>query len=254
MGHRWPGQLRDDRRTGAAAARGPGTDLENRARGPCGTTVHMPHPRRVRSRPGPTVEHPVTVEPWFRRRPGVTVAVAGALYTLVLALRLTVVGPEPITVLYCFPVALLAVAFGLWAGLLAGGAGLVLLALWAAAADVHLTAWGWTTGAAPLLLLGGLLGNAADRLRRSEEDQAALAASARRHRDAVEFQDGVVQEMAVAKWALEAGQAERGLDILTSALTAAQAMVSEMLRDADTAGSGRHSVRRSPTAGSDQGH
>jgi hypothetical protein len=52
-------------------------------------------------------------EPWFHRRPGLTIAVASALYAIVLGLRLLVAAPEPITLLFCFPIALLAVAFGL---------------------------------------------------------------------------------------------------------------------------------------------
>ena len=67
-----------------------------------------------------------------------------------------------------------------------------------------------------------------------------------RHRDAVEFNDGVVQELAAAKWALEAGSPDRGLDIVTNALNAAQGMVSQMLRDADAEAEGpvRPATRR----------
>jgi len=69
-----------------------------------------------------------------------------------------------------------------------------------------------------------------------------LIAAAQRHRDAVEFNDGVVQELAAAEWALEAGSPDRGLDIVTNTLNAAQSMVSQMLRDADAEADGR--VRR----------
>ena len=175
--------------------------------------------------------HPV--EPWFHRRPGLTIAVASGLYAVVLGLRWLVAGPEPITLLFCFPIALLAVAFGLRAGLLAGLGGIVLVAVWASVGGVELSFWGWVTSAAPMLLLGGLLGHAADQLRWSEAERNRLMATAQRHRDAVEFNDRVVQELAAAKWALEAGRLERGLDIVTNTLDAAQDMVSQMLRDAD---------------------
>jgi hypothetical protein len=179
------------------------------------------------------------VEPWFHRRPGLTIAVALGLYAVVLGLRWLVAAPEPITLLFCFPIALLAIAFGLRAGLLAGLGGIVLLAIWASVDGVELSFWGWVTRSAPMLLLGGLLGHAADQLRRSEAERNRLMAAAQRHRDAVDFNDRVVQELAAAKWALEASHSERGLDIVTNTLDAAQDMVSQMLRDADAEAGGR---------------
>jgi hypothetical protein len=178
-------------------------------------------------------------EPWFHRRPGLTIAVALALYAGVLGLRWLVAPPEPIMLLFCFPIALLAVAFGLRAGLLAGLAGLVLVALGTSLDGIELSFWGWVTRAAPMLLLGGLLGHAADQLRRSEAERNTLMAAAQRHRDAVEFNDRILQELAAAKWALEAGHSERGLDIVTKTLEAAQDMVSQMLRDVDADTGGR---------------
>jgi len=180
-----------------------------------------------------------TVEPWFHRRLGLTIAVASALYAVVLGLQWLVAGPEPITLLFCFPIALLAVAFGLRAGLLAGLGGIVLVAVWASVGGVELSFWGWVTRAAPMLLLGVLLGHAADQLRRSEAERNRLMAAAQRHRDALEFNDRIVQELAAAKWALEAGRPERGLDILRNTVNAAEDMVSQMLRDADDDAGGR---------------
>jgi len=173
------------------------------------------------------------MEPWFHRRPGLTLTVAFALYVVVLGLRLLVSSPEPITLLFCFPIALLAVAFGLRAGLVAGLGGIVLVAVLASVGGVELSFWGWVTRAAPMLLLGGLLGDAADQLRRSEAERNRLMAAAQRHRDAVDFNDRVVQELAAVRWALEAGHSERGLDFLVRTLDAAQDMVSQMLREAD---------------------
>jgi hypothetical protein len=93
--------------------------------------------------------------------------------------------------------------------------------------------WGWVARVTPMLLLGGLLGHAADQLRRSEAERNRLMTVAQRHRDAVDFNDRIVQELAAAKWALEGGNSDRGLDILERTLDAAQHMVSQMLRDAD---------------------
>jgi hypothetical protein len=187
----------------------------------------------------PDVDGVAAAGPWFHRRPGLAVAVASALYAVVLGLRWLVTGPEPITLLFCFPIALLAVAFGLRAGLLAGLGGIFLVAAWASVDGVALSFWSWVTGAAPMLLLGGLLGHAADQLRRSEAERNQLLAAAQRHRDAVDFNDRVVQELAAAKWAFESSRPERGVDIVTDTLTAAQDMVSQMLRDTDEQAGGR---------------
>jgi hypothetical protein len=199
---------------------------------------------RVEQRGSPVAGHPgvdgaKAMEPWFHRRPPLTVAVASALYAVVLGLQWLVDTPEPITLLFCFPIALLAIAFGLRAGLLAGSGGICLVAISASVAGIEPSFWGWLTRAAPMLLLGGLLGHAADQLHRSEAERNRLMAVAQRHRDAVDFNDRVVQELAVAKWALEAGNPERGLDIVTSTLDGAQDMVSKMLRDADADAGGR---------------
>ena len=175
-----------------------------------------------------------SAEPWFLARPRLTFAVAFVLFAAVTGLRLAVDSvDEPITLLYCLPIALLAVAFGLRAGLLAGLGGIFLAAVWVLTEGHSLSALGWATRAVPMLLLGVLLGDAVDRLRRSEEQRRRLEGAAQRHRDAVEFNDGVVQRLAAAKWALEAGRTDRGLEIITETVDAAQALVSDWLRDAD---------------------
>jgi K+-sensing histidine kinase KdpD len=160
--------------------------------------------------------------------------VAAALYAAVLGLRFSVHSVEdPITLLFCLPIALLAVAYGLRAGLFAGLSGVLLVAIWVSVEHVSLSVLGWATRLIPMLLLGVLLGDAVDRLRRSEEERRRLEAVAQRHRDAVEFNDSVVQGLSAAKWSLEAGRADRGLEIVTQTLDAAQDLVSELLRDAD---------------------
>jgi K+-sensing histidine kinase KdpD len=172
--------------------------------------------------------------PWFRDRPGLTLGVAAALYAAVLGLRFSVHSVEdPITLLFCLPIALLAVAYGLRAGLFAGLSGVLLVAIWVSVEQLSPSVLGWATTVTPMLLLGVLLGDAVDRLRRSEEERRRLEAVAQRHRDAVEFNDSVVQGLSAAKWSLEAGRADRGLEIVTQTLDAAQDLVSELLRDAD---------------------
>ncbi len=211
---------------------------------------------RVRGRFPRTPGDNAPAEPWFRRWPGLTIAVASTLYAVVSAVRWLVADSEPITLLFCFPIALLAIAFGLRAGLLAGGAGVLLFAIWVETDGADVSVLGWISRVAPMLLFGALLGDAADRLRASDAERDRLRATAQRHHDAVEFQDGVVQELAAAKWAFEVNQPQRGLEILTHTLIAAQDIVSQMLRDADSdsdaeAGSrpGRRPGHRSTTSG-----
>src|SRR5690349_16846165 len=104
--------------------------------------------------------------PWFRWHPTLAIAVGVALFAAVFGLRLAVSGTQDtITALYALPIALLAVAFGLRAGMVAGLAAVVLLFGWVVIDGVTLTPIGWAERAAPLVLLGLLLGSAADRLR-----------------------------------------------------------------------------------------
>jgi glucose-6-phosphate-specific signal transduction histidine kinase len=159
--------------------------------------------------------------------------VAAALFAGVLVLRFAVESAQdPITLLFCLPVALLATAFGLRGGLLGGLAATLLVALWAGVRQVDLSVLGWATMIVPLLLLGWLLGDAVDRLHRSEEERLRLEAAAQGHRDAVEINDSVVQRLAAAKWALESDRSDRALEIVTQTLDVTQALVSDLLRDA----------------------
>ena len=175
-----------------------------------------------------------SAEPWFQGRPRLTFAVAIALFAAVTGLQFSAGSvQEPISLLFCLPIALLAVAFGLRAGLLAGLAGILLVVVWVLAEGRSLSLIGWTARTVPMLLLGVLLGDAVDRLRRSEEQRRQLEGAAQRHRDAVEFNDSVVQRLAAAKWAMEAGRTDRGLEIITETVDASQALVSAWLRDAD---------------------
>ena len=158
--------------------------------------------------------------------------VAIVLHVGVLGLRFAVDAVfEPISLLFCLPIALLAVAFGLRVGLLAGIAGVALLAGWVLIEGVRLSPLGWATRVVPLLLLGALLGDAADRLRRSEEHRVHLEAAAQRHRDAAELNDSIVQRMVAAKWALESGHYERALEITTETVEVSHELLADLLRD-----------------------
>lgn len=174
------------------------------------------------------------LHPWFRTQPRLTVAVAALLFLGVFLLRISAGRPEDvINLLYALPVALLALAFGRTTGILAGVLAVGLVAAWAELDGVDLSPLGWASRILPLLLLGGLLGDASDRLQDAEGRQRALEAAAQRHRDATEVNDTLVQGMAAAKWSLEAGRQEVALQTLDETLTLGHDLVSKLLREAD---------------------
>jgi hypothetical protein len=172
--------------------------------------------------------------PWFRSRPRTALAVAALLFTGVLALRFSVEDPvEAISMLYVLPVALVALGFGRNAGLAAGLLALGLVAFWVQVVGTELSVIGWVARLVPFVVLGYLLGDASDRLEAAEARRAALEAAAQRHRDATEVNDTLVQGMAAAKWAIEAGRTESGLKTLEETLQVGHELVSKLMREAD---------------------
>lgn len=160
-------------------------------------------------------------------------AVAGVLFAAVLAIRLLSGTPlDAYSMLYALPVALVAATSGLRAGTLAGVVAVGLTVLWAVLEDVSLTPTGWASRVLPLLLLGVLLGHATDRERRIELERRRLQAAALLHREAIEVNDRLVQGMAAARWSLDAGQVDRGADILDQTIVQAQDLVSDLIRRA----------------------
>lgn len=182
--------------------------------------------------------------PWFVQRPRRAVALALALFAAVFAARLTFgTVADDTCLLYTLPISLLAITFGLRAGLLAGVAGGSLVGLWAVVDQVHFSPVGWVSRLAPMLLLGILLGDAVDRLRRAEAEHRALEeqhrrleAAAARQRDAIEINDSIVQNLSAAKWALESQDASAALTIIADTLDQSQRMVSDLIRGANMSG------------------
>ncbi len=100
-----------------------------------------------------------------------TWAAAATLFVSVFVLRLSGGTVEDAySMLYVFPVALVAFAFGLRKGAAAGVLAVLLIVVWAAIRDVSLDPAGWASRILPILLLGLLLGEASDRLRRNEAE------------------------------------------------------------------------------------
>ena len=65
----------------------------------------------------------------------------------------------------------------------------------------------------------------------TEVERNRLATVAQRHHDAVVVQERMVQDLVAAKWAIEAGHPERGLEIVRTALTEAQDVVIQLRGD-----------------------
>lgn len=180
-------------------------------------------------------------DPWFYRRPIASICVATLLYAGIFMLRMATGTPAEATMLFfVLPISLLAVAFGFGGGLTGSLAAIGLMVLWTTTEGISLTVMGWSTRIVPLLLLGVLVGRAADLLQESEAERARLNAAAHWHRQAVEINDSIVQGLSAAKWSLEAGKTDRALETVTDTLDSAQAMVSQLLRDAELSPGAAH--------------
>ena len=173
-------------------------------------------------------------DPWFRRRPRAALGVAALLYGAILVLRIfSGDAADAYSMLYVLPVALVATAFGRSAGAAAGLVAVALVAVWVLVDDVSLSPTGWLSRVLPMLVLGVVLGDAADRLHRAEDQRRRLESAALLHREAIEINDSLVQGMAAAKWSLESGQTDLGIRTLEATLNQAQDLVSGLIRRAE---------------------
>jgi glucose-6-phosphate-specific signal transduction histidine kinase len=173
-------------------------------------------------------------EPWFARDPRIALAVAVLMYAGVFVLRQSVDDPsEVITAIYVLPIALLAVTYGSRGGIIGSAVGVVLLVVWVVTKDVDLSVFEWITRIVPLLAMGLLLGRAWDRLGAAAEQRRRHEVAALRHRQAVEINDSLIQGMAAAKWAIEAGHVDSGLDTLDETIRLGQQLVSGLIRDSE---------------------
>ncbi len=188
--------------------------------------------------------------PWFRAHPGVVVAAAVGLTAAIFASRLaTGDAGDGLLFLFVFPICLLAMSFGARIGLLAGAVSVGLIGLWVSMDQIDLTTIGWISRVGPLLFLGLLLGDAADRLQRADEARQAFELSQQAHRQAVEVNDSLIQGMAAARWALESGRPERAAELLDDTIGQGRQLVSRTLRSAGMGADGlRGDLAPAPTA------
>jgi len=181
---------------------------------------------------------PANWMPWYGEHPRTAATLAILLFVLVTAGHFLVDGTgEAVDILYCLPVALLAVTFGLRGGLAGACLGIGLFGV-AEAIDGtgDIDATGWLTRSAGLLLLGLLLGRATDQIAASQrmalaarEERRAIQETSRRQAEALEISDSILQYLAAAKWMVEQGKSEDAIAVLSSTLEKGQRMVAEML-------------------------
>jgi hypothetical protein len=155
--------------------------------------------------------------------------VSVVLFAFVFVLQCAAGVEDPISMLYVLPVALLALTFDFRVGLAAGGAGVGLLGVWVAASGDTLSPLGWLSRATPLVLLGALVGAAADRIRRTSEVERRATKVAMLQREAAEINDNVLQQLAATKWLLESGHLDDGIELLDETMTTARQLVTRML-------------------------
>jgi signal transduction histidine kinase len=213
---------------------------------------HRCHDGQVKLVPRPRTPDEAP-RPWFRAHPRGAAAVVALLFVGVFVTRLLAdESPRDAAgLLYVLPVALAAMSFGRRGGLAAGLFGVSLVVAWALVQDFDLTWLGWVSRVVPLLLLGGLLGDATERLEAAQRRQQQLETAARRHRDAAEISDSLIQGMTAARWALEADRPDVAITTLEDTVARGQRLVSDLLRDADL-GPGRQ-VRAPVGGGGEEG-
>src|SRR5438876_531456 len=115
--------------------------------------------------------------------------------------------------LYVFSVALIAITFGWWFGVVVGLSVVVFIIVWVELCDVVLAAIGWVVYVVLMFVLGLLFGRVADWLRWAEVECLWLEVVALLHREAIEINDSLVQGMAAVRWFFQAGQVNTKLKI-----------------------------------------
>jgi hypothetical protein len=145
----------------------------------------------------------------------VTLVVVAGLFIGVFVIRfLYGDAKDALTVLYVVPISLVAVRFGLLAGLAAAGVAMVLLAIWALAEDADISAVGLVSRAVGFIVAAGLVGFFEERMR---------SAQARRH--ALAVHDDILQDLMVARYALDEGDHQAARAAIEGASNGARTLV-----------------------------
>jgi glucose-6-phosphate-specific signal transduction histidine kinase len=165
---------------------------------------------------------------------GWVMALAALIFGAILVARLRIEGAaDAVGMFCCVPVALLALAYGIRGGAVGTAIGMGFLELWGSFADAPMSFVGWAARSVPLLLVGVLLGAVIDRLRRTDHERLRLLDASARHREAVEINDTLVQQVSAAKWSLESGNAAHALTILSDTVELGHRLVSDHARESN---------------------
>lgn len=179
--------------------------------------------------------------------PRVALAAIVGLFIAVTVLRWFVDrSGQAAALLYVVPIALSGLWYGRRGGAGAAGLGAVAFAVLAAVhgqGDLDLT--GWVGPVVAMGLVGGLVGHLAEHAA-NRDRAAARHASRRRHleevceaqRAALAASDSIVQDVAAARWMLEAGHTEEAMDVLGGTVADGISRLSEA-RSVEATGSGR---------------
>lgn len=161
------------------------------------------------------------------------------LLAAISALKFLLQSPGQATaMLYLFPIALLAVTFGLRGGLAGAAAGYSLFAIFQVLhGNDGVSAFGWVIRFLAMFLLGILLGRSSDAAaasaRASLDEQARrcrLEDANKRYAEAIEISDSILQHMAAAKWLTEQGRLDEADEVLGSTIERGERMVEGLLR------------------------
>jgi glucose-6-phosphate-specific signal transduction histidine kinase len=174
--------------------------------------------------------------PWFRAQPRAAAAVAACLFVGITILRwLFGQQGDATSVLYVVPIALLALTFGVRGGLIGAALGFGLFLGWALKLG-HLSVLGWVVRGTAMFLTGYLLGSAADAISRHEsaisteqERRFRLEEENRRHTEATEINDSILQHLVAAKWQIEQDRTAEAIGTLTETIERSQELVGGLL-------------------------
>jgi hypothetical protein len=150
---------------------------------------------------------------------------AAAGFAAVFGLAMWIDDPrQAITVLYVVPIALVALATGVRAGVVAALLASALVAVWVAVGDVEIGMSGWISRLVAFFLIALLVGRyeqlARETVRQRLEERAAA-----------EVQEGVVQSLVIATYELRRGDSSAAESAVEDALGAAKEIISARLPD-----------------------
>ena len=151
--------------------------------------------------------------------------VAAALFVAVLALMYALDDPvQAVSIVFVVPIALCALALGVRGGIAGALTATVLLVVWVVSNDHELGVAGWCSRLVAFGTIGVVVGRYENLAREFEARRLG-------ERYAAEVHDGVVQQLVVARYQLQAGDAAPAGASVDAALGAAKQIISDRMAD-----------------------